>query len=256
MSGYGTMPSDDAPVRQDSHFKMDPKEYHESLYGISSASVHNKFIVKVYSLLAVELLFCAGVCALFTLTPALRNWIVSFQFNNSMLFNILLIIFLVGSSCWLKAVQRYYPLNMYALATFVFFVSIDVASLTAVFYINGEGSAILIAIGITAVIFFALTAYAWMCEITEAEFSYMLAFCIIATFALILLLIINCFVQSSTMQIVLAAVGVIIFSVWILVDTYMIKTKLGPDDAIAASVELFMDIINIFIFVLEILGSR
>ena len=34
-------------------------------------------------------------------------------------------------------------------------------------------------------------------------------------------------------------------------DTYMIHKRLGPDDYIIAAIELYLDIINLFLFLLQ-----
>ena len=39
-------------------------------------------------------------------------------------------------------------------------------------------------------------------------------------------------------------------------DTYMIHKRLGPDDYIIAAIELYLDIINLFIFILQLLNRR
>eukprot|EP00355_Strombidium_rassoulzadegani_P001353 CAMPEP_0168613086 /NCGR_PEP_ID=MMETSP0449_2-20121227/3266_1 /TAXON_ID=1082188 /ORGANISM="Strombidium rassoulzadegani, Strain ras09" /LENGTH=99 /DNA_ID=CAMNT_0008653701 /DNA_START=416 /DNA_END=715 /DNA_ORIENTATION=+ len=58
-----------------------------------------------------------------------------------------------------------------------------------------------------------------------------------------------------------AAIGVILFSFYLLVDTQMIiggsnrKYKIDEDSYILASVALYLDIINIFLYILEIIGN-
>ena len=40
---------------------------------------------------------------------------------------------------------------------------------------------------------------------------------------------------------------------FIIYDTWMILNKFGPDDYIMASIQLYLDIINLFLYLLEIL---
>ena len=49
--------------------------------------------------------------------------------------------------------------------------------------------------------------------------------------------------------------GTLIFSGYVVVDTQKIMDKLGVDDYIIAAIELYLDIINLFLFILQILGS-
>ena len=37
---------------------------------------------------------------------------------------------------------------------------------------------------------------------------------------------------------------------------YMILKRLGPDDWILGAISLYLDIINLFLYILQILGSR
>ena len=45
--------------------------------------------------------------------------------------------------------------------------------------------------------------------------------------------------------------GVLVFSGYIVVDTQMIMDKLGYDDYIIATIELYLDIINLFLYILR-----
>ena len=38
-------------------------------------------------------------------------------------------------------------------------------------------------------------------------------------------------------------------------DTYRITTTLGYDDYMIAAIELYLDLINLFLFILQLLGS-
>ena len=50
--------------------------------------------------------------------------------------------------------------------------------------------------------------------------------------------------------------GIMIFVGYIIFDSFMIMNKLGPDDWVIASIELYLDILNLFLFLLRFLGDR
>merc|ERR1712166_1706923 len=52
---------------------------------------------------------------------------------------------------------------------------------------------------------------------------------------------------------VFSLMGALLFSGYILYDTSVIMLHMGPDDYIMASVSLYLDIINLFLYLLEIL---
>jgi len=45
------------------------------------------------------------------------------------------------------------------------------------------------------------------------------------------------------------------FDRFILYDTHQIMNKLGTDDYIIATIELYLDILNLFLFILQLLGG-
>jgi len=50
--------------------------------------------------------------------------------------------------------------------------------------------------------------------------------------------------------------GALLFSGYIIFDTFLITQKLGYDDYILASVTLYLDLVNLFLFILRLLSSR
>jgi FtsH-binding integral membrane protein len=60
---------------------------------------------------------------------------------------------------------------------------------------------------------------------------------------------------STDAQLPLAIGGVIIFSGYIIFDTYLIFNRYSPEDYIIASTSLYLDMINLFLRVLQILNA-
>lgn len=236
----------------DSAWQVKKEESHEELAGIVPASVHNNFIKKVYSLLGVELLITAIVATVMTLVTPIRNGVIDVCVKYTVPFEIFVLVGIVGSACFLRCVAKRYPINMYALALFLAFVSIDVGCVCAIYYAAGLGKLILLSVFITAGIFLALSAYAW---ISYRDFSYMGGFLFAALIGLLILGIVQCFVHFKWLDILYCVLGILIFSGYVIYDTWMIKTRLGPDDALVASIQLYMDIINLFMLLLEFLGD-
>jgi hypothetical protein len=50
--------------------------------------------------------------------------------------------------------------------------------------------------------------------------------------------------------------GALLFSGYIVYDTYMIMQRLGPDEWVHGSISLYLDILNLFLYILQILGER
>ena len=64
------------------------------------------------------------------------------------------------------------------------------------------------------------------------------------------------FIQGELLDRGIAAAGAILFSMFIIFDTHMIMHKVSPEEYIHASVNLYLDIINLFLHILRLLGER
>jgi protein lifeguard len=64
------------------------------------------------------------------------------------------------------------------------------------------------------------------------------------------------FPHSEVLDRGIAAGGAILFSLFIIFDTHMIMHKVSPEEYIHASVALYLDIINLFLHLLRLLGER
>ena len=63
------------------------------------------------------------------------------------------------------------------------------------------------------------------------------------------------FFHSETFELVYAIAGALLFSAFIVFDTHMLMNKLSPEEYILASINLYLDIINLFIEILRILEA-
>lgn len=106
------------------------------------------------------------------------------------------------------------------------------------------------ALGTTAIIFFALSAYVLT---TRKDFSFMGGFLMAGMIAIIVAIIANIFLQIPLFQLVISSVVVLIMSGFILFDTSRIING-GETNYIRATVSLYLNIFNIFINLLTILG--
>ena len=59
---------------------------------------------------------------------------------------------------------------------------------------------------------------------------------------------------GSAAKLGMAIGGAFLFSAFIIFDTQMIMTRVSPEDYIMATIQLYLDIINLFIEILRILN--
>jgi FtsH-binding integral membrane protein len=114
---------------------------------------------------------------------------------------------------------------------------------------------------ITAAAFGALSLWGYT---TKRDLSGMGSFMIMGLFGLIIAMIVNIFLQSSAMQFAISGIGVIVFAGLTAYDTQSIKETYYAGDgeavmgrkAIMGALRLYLDFINLFMFLLHFLGNR
>ena len=58
------------------------------------------------------------------------------------------------------------------------------------------------------------------------------------------------------MDLWLAGVTVLVFSGLLVYDTWRIRNVYGPDEYVAAAVQIYLDLLNLFLGMLRVLGGR
>ncbi|MEI8135426.1 MAG: Bax inhibitor-1/YccA family protein [bacterium] len=119
-------------------------------------------------------------------------------------------------------------------------------------YIRGSGVATIYdALFLTSLVFGALTAYVF---ITKKDFSYMGASLTIGLFMVIGISVVNIFIQSSTVDLALSSIIVILFSGFILYDTSRILKNAHEIPPTLAALNLYLDFLNLFMAILRLLS--
>ena len=77
--------------------------------------------------------------------------------------------------------------------------------------------------------------------------------------ALFMASIIQMFVHARVLHLLLCAGGVVMFSVYLVFDLQMVmgghKVALGPDEYVFAALNLYLDVINLFLYILQLLNQ-
>ncbi|MCM1152973.1 MAG: Bax inhibitor-1/YccA family protein [Muribaculum sp.] len=146
------------------------------------------------------------------------------------------------------------------LTLFCLFSAIMGVSLAPIFIIYQLGT-IVYTLFITAGTFGAMSVYGYF---TKADLTKMGTFLIMALFGLIILTIVNIFMHSSTLMWIVSIAGVLIFVGLTAYDTQQVKrmaaANLEPSLAdklsTMAAMNLYLDFINLFLYLLRIFGGR
>jgi len=207
-----------------------------------AASVTTKdrlvFIKKVYSLLAMSM-GSAAIGAYLGSGPLLL--LVA---PNMMLFFILQIALIFFASF----AARKPGLNMVALFSFT---TVSGLTLGPLLYQVGPSIAAE-AFALTAITFAGLSMYV---VYSKKDFSFMSGFLMTGLIVLVVGGLLNMFfIQSGMMHFVMSGASVLLFSGFILYDTSNILRYYGTDEYVSATLALYLDVLNLFIALLSILG--
>merc|ERR1719323_2617612 len=125
---------------------------------------------------------------------------------------------------------------------------------------------VLLALGVTCAVFFALTAFACL---TGTDFTGMGPYLFAALLSLVAFGFTMCCYTLLTHQrvdnvvhLVYAVFGVILFSLYVVYDTQKIvggehkAFQFSVDDYVFAALNIYLDVINLFLFILRIMGER
>lgn len=238
--------------RQQSHWDIPNEESFEELNGKVPVNVRNDFIKKVYGILTVELLWTAAICCIFMFWDPLRLGTVAFTKAHPWMFMGGMFVSMLSSLCALMLKKNSYPENFQFLFLFITVMGCMVGVVCAVKYEAGHGIKIAQALAITSVVFGTLSAYA---HYSKTDFSFMEGFLICALWGNILFGFVAIMTGSSLLVFFYHAMGVMLFCGFILYDTSALIYKYGCDDYIIASVELYLDFVNLFLHILALLGG-
>mmetsp|Transcript_12541 Transcript_12541/g.9108 ORF Transcript_12541/g.9108 Transcript_12541/m.9108 type:complete len:150 (+) Transcript_12541:364-813(+) len=146
-----------------------------------------------------------------------------------------------------KSVGRSVPLNYILLFVFTACEAYSVMYICAAI---GDGSLVATAAFLTAGIVLALTIYA---VTTKRDFTLCGGFIAIMSAAFLMVVIVGFFFGPS-FHLFICVLGVIIFGLYLVYDTQSIcggrNEEIKTDDYIIAAMTLYLDIINIFIYIL------
>lgn len=206
------------------------------------------FIRKVYALLSLQVLMTIAIAAPMMLYPPLRDSIVAFPEGVVAISFLTLVVI-----CPLFQYKDRYPINLCFLGIFTILQGAVVGGVCAMYASIDKSQLVVIAFTLTAAIFMLLSVFV---HVTRRDFSFMEGFLSIGTMTLVGFGLISVLFSVSIVHTLVAYAGVVIFSGWILYDTSSMIHVLTPDDTILACVNLYLDTVNMFLFVLEILNAR
>lgn len=212
-----------------------------------------EIFVQIYAWMTAGLLVTGAVAAFTARTPALVNLI----FGNMLVFwglFILQIAIVVGLSAAINRLS-----TAMALGLFILYAALNGLTLSVIFLAYTQAS-IASTFFITAGMFGALSAFGM---ITKRDLSQVGSIAFMALIGILLASVVNIFLHSTALGWVISYVGVLIFVALTASDTQKLKRLAEQTSeegigrvAVLGALTLYLDFINLFLFLLRIMGRR
>ena len=163
------------------------------------------------------------------------------------------IVFLVGAFGLMFAVEKYKnsSIGVALLLGFTFFMGLMLSRmLAAVLGFSNGSSLIMTAFGGTAGVFLAMASLA---TVIKRDLTNMGKFLFVGAIMLLVVGLINLFVQSSALMITLSVIAIGLFSAFMLYDIKRVIDG-GETNYISATLAIYLDLYNVFQSLLALLG--
>ncbi len=211
---------------------------------------------KVYGLMSVAMIVTGLVAWAVGTNPALVQAIFGTPLRWVVMFAPLAVVFAFGAT-----------LNRMSVATaqLVFYVYAALVGLSLSFiFAVFTGVSIAQTFLVTSIAFASLSLYGY---VTRRNLSAMGSFLMMGLIGLIVAMVVNLFLASAAVSFAISAVGVLIFAgltAWDtqnIKNTYIAHAQMGDQEwlgkaAIMGALNLYLDFINLFTFLLQFMGNR
>ena len=228
----------------------------EMITGLSPINVRHGFIRKVYGILFMQLLITCAIAAPFVLMDqtVIQPWITS---NIWLLWISLAVSFaaMIIFACF-PSLMRSYPLNYCILLLFTCAEGLFIGIISSQYTVQS----VVIALVTVTAIALALSLFAFQTKIDFTGLGpYLMVGCLVL---LIFGFVLIFFPGNSIAQKVYCGIGALLFSLYLVYDTQLIvggnhrKNQFSVDDYAVAAICLYIDIIQLFLYMLSLFGNR
>lgn len=239
-------------------------EYQSSMFPVSEevlSKAFNSVMARVYLWMTLGLAVTTAVSVWVVNTPAVYN----FVFSNFFVIMGLFILQIVMVVALVKALQT--MTTGAALAMFFAYAALMGVTLSSILLYYTSGT-IALAFGVAAIVFVLMSVIGLVTKQDLTKWGPILFFGLIG---IIVATLVNIFLRSSTLDLIISYLGVLLFMGLIVFDTKYIKDMTakavsvggGGDGSVALSklsvlgaLKLYLDFINLFLFLLRIFGRR
>ncbi|CAJ0590938.1 unnamed protein product [Cylicocyclus nassatus] len=222
-------------------------------YGIefSDESIRSRFVSKVFGLVTIMFIIVAVTCAMPFIFPTFMDWTQQNKIFMIVACCVYAVMAIVLACC--TSVRRSFPLNIIVLGIFTLASGCMTMAVTATYNVQSVLLAFCITTGVSAAIaIFAIT--------TKRDITSCLGIaCILGVtlfFFGLVAAIASIFFHVKFLYTVYAALGALLAMLYLAIDIQMVmggkRYEISPEEYIFAAMQIFLDILNIFMFILQL----
>ena len=241
---------EDAGVKRDD-LEMGAK----SELGFDDRTIRRGFIRKVFAILSVQLSFVTGLIALFVFNDRAILFVQRHPHLYFASYGVFLVTYLALACC--PSVRRSFPGNVICLALLTGAMGYMAAMISCMY----RTEIVFMSMGICAGCCFFVILFASQTAIDFTKLTGVLfvVFMVVFLFGFVSLILVSTGNGSRILLAVYSGLMALVFMVYLAVDVQMLiggkQYELSPEDYVFAAAQIFVDIVNIFLLLLQLFGD-
>uniref|UniRef100_A0A667YEH1 Transmembrane BAX inhibitor motif containing 1a n=1 Tax=Myripristis murdjan TaxID=586833 RepID=A0A667YEH1_9TELE len=222
--------------------------------GWDSLSVRHSFIRKVYMILASQLLVTTAIVAIFTFVEPVRYFVQRNQAVYWASFAVYFITHMVLVCC--KGPRRKHPWNVILLLIFTLAMSYMTGAIAS----HYDTKAVFLALAITAIVCIVVTVFCFQTKVdfTKCQGLFCVLGIVMLVTGIITAIVLQCQCQYPQPYMCsrccfLCVLQFLAYHTQLLIGNR--KHSISPEEYVFAALSIYVDIVQIFIFLLQIIGA-
>lgn len=225
----------------------------DDVHDVAEQALRLGFIRKVFGILSAQLVLTAAIATPIVLSQSVKLVLASYPAITvvSMLVSLVTLLVLTFS----ESARHSHPTNLWLLATFTAAEGVLVGAISSQYNL----ASIVLAVMITAGVTVGLSLYALR---TKKDFTMQGGLLMTLLLTLIFTSLVGAFMRSPVLDLMIAGGGALLFGAYIVFDVQMLAGgkhtthKLSPDEYVVGAITIYLDVINLFIYILRLLDDR
>lgn len=198
---------------------------------------------RTYTLVFASVLVTIGGAAFAMTQPSMMNAVIAHPW--------IMLACMFAPLLGAQVMRNSFPQNIGFVFLFTFAEGLYIAPFVAFAEAQSPGIASQAGL-LTFTAFGTLTFYAF---VSRRDFSAWRGFLMTGVVVLFVSMLLMMFTHSTAGYTWIASIGVLLFSGLLVFDTWRMKNQFGPDDYVMAAVNIYLDLLNMFLFILSLLSG-